>query len=77
MGAVVVCRIISANWNEFIRPRLLLNTLPCHEKFLQDVFITAVRVLVDNVVLKFIVDVRQDKGKLRQALLCRVRLKIF
>ena len=51
LGAVVVCRIISANWNEFIRPRLLLKTLPCHEKFLQDVFIPAVRVLVDNVVL--------------------------
>ena len=33
LGAVVVCRrSISANWNEFIRPRLLLKTLPCHEK---------------------------------------------
>ena len=71
LGAVVAGSI-SANWNEFIRPKTSIeDSLPCHEKFLQDVFIPAAvwceAAVVPNVVLKFSVDVSQDKGKLRQA----------
>ena len=38
LGAVVAV-VLAVNWNEIIRPKPSIeDSLPCHEKFLQDVF---------------------------------------